>query len=458
MDVSRRGFLGGATASAMAMATGCATTGPAPIAKVRFASIGAWRMGQWTCDGLIKAGAQLVALCDIDDEMLEKAKQKWPGLPCYHDYRVMLDEMGDAFDAVQIATPDSTHAYIAIDCMNAGKHVYVQKPLARTFEECEMMREAQRRTGVVVQMGNQGHPGCVRYDALNGANVWGEVKEIESWSDRPVWPQGMTEYAKPEPLPKSISPESWDIWCGPAPDHGFSKAYHNFNWRGWWDYGCGAIGDMAVHNADPAFWVFQLGLPVKVVGDTCGAGPVTVAFPKKSVIKMTFKNGIVFTWYDGGNKPAVRPNMKPGLQLGGNGIIIHGSKATTLGGSHASKPSVIAAGDHPWDKESEKVAAAAQEIINGADEEMYNHYREFVQACKDANPQSCGSQLNYAAPLTEAFLIGCIGLRFPGKELHFDPETKRFTNCEEANRFLKAPNRGAWQFADIREGRSWWSI
>lgn len=447
--MSRRWFLGGLGAAAV---SGCATSGRGTgCEEVRFAAIGVGGVGWGVTSSLIKAGARLVAICDIDKGAIAAMSRKHPGVPCFTDYRRMLKEVGDTFNTVHVSTPDHTHAYIAIDCMNEGKNVYVQKPLARTVEECEAIRAVAARTGVVCQMGNQGHPGVARYDALKAADKWGEVQEIESWSDRPIWPQGMTEYPRPQPFTSSVDAQSWDCWVGPSRDHGFNRAYHNFNWRGWWDYGCGAMGDMAVHNADPAFHTFGLGLPVRVVGDTCGAGPVTIAYPKKSVVKMTFANGMRFTWYDGGLKPEVRPNMIPGLKLGGNGLIIHGSKATTYGGSHADKPRVIAAGDHAWNGESVRVRDAVEAEMEGV--RPWDHVEEFLEACKKGNPELCGSCPNYAAPLTEALLIGCISLRFPGRVLEFSPERMQFTNCAEANAFLKAPSRGAWDFAAVQRER-----
>ena len=452
-------------------------TGEVTGRRLKLAAIGCGGMGGSATGSLVAAGCDLVAICDVDPKAFDKWEEKYPGIPKFTDYRDMLRTMGDKFEAVQVGTPDHTHAYISIDCMNAGKHVYVQKPLARTVEECEMMLAAQIRNGVVVQMGNQGHPGVWRYKALRDANAWGEIREIYSWSDRPVWPQGMTGYPKPQPLPAGYDPKAWDCWCGPSEDHGYSSAYHKFRWRGWWAYGCGAIGDMAVHNADPAFWALELGLPVKVKADTFGAAPVTVAYPKKSRIEMTFApnkwlpKGIKLVWTDGGIKPdpekieglaefakaygpiqekykeekakkhkepytapAVIPPFVPT-----NGLIIVGTKATTIGESHASRPTCIA-GDK----------AAVEAVAKGADERSsYNHYREFVEAVQAKDPARCGSKLSYAAPLTEALLIGCIALRYPGEELVFDAKTMKFTNKPEANAFLKAPKRGDWDFSKL---------
>ncbi len=449
--------------------------------KLKLAAIGCGGMGGAATKDLIRAGCELVAICDIDPTPFDRWEKEYPGIPKFTDYREMLKVMGDTFEAVQVGTPDHTHAYISIDCMLAGKHVYVQKPLARTVEECELMLRTQLKTGVVCQMGNQGHPGVWRYKALRDANLWGDVKEIYSWSDRPIWPQGMKAFPKPDALPKGYAPNAWDCWCGPGEDHGFSKAYHRFAWRGWWAYGCGAIGDMAVHNADPAFWAFELGLPIKVKADTYGEGPVTIAYPKKSRIEMTFapgkyiKHEVKLTWLDGNllpdmnaiaglrdfaqlyaenreaekarkakkeNKPYTKPAVIAPVVLD-NGVIIIGDKATTIGNSHASRPTCIA-GDK---------ATFAKAIPAGDKAANYNHYREFIEACQAGDPARCGSKLAYAAPLTEALLIGCIALRYPGEELAFDPKTMTFTNKPEANAWLKAPKRGDWDFAKMMAGR-----
>ncbi|MBO7721341.1 MAG: Gfo/Idh/MocA family oxidoreductase [Kiritimatiellae bacterium] len=448
--------------------------------RLKIAAVGSGGMGGAATESLINAGCELVAVCDINPTAFDRWEKKYPGIPKYTDYRVMLREMGDKFEAVQVGTPDHTHAYISVDCMLAGKHVYVQKPLARTVEECEIMLETQRKTGVVVQMGNQGHPGVWRYKAMRDAAVWGEIKEIYSWSDRPIWPQGMKEYPAPQPLPAGFATNAWDCWCGPSENRGFSSAYHSFRWRGWWAYGCGAIGDMAVHNADPAFWALELGLPVKVLGDTCGGGAVTIAYPLKSRIEMTFApnrwipQGVKLVWLDGHLKPDfkdvpgleafakqcgadrerkraedAKKNNRPYSQpaeaspyVPDNGLIIVGSRATTFSGSHAARPVCLAG-----DRSAVDAAVKAGDKASG-----YNHYREFVEACLAKDPSRCGSRLSYAAPLTEALLIGCISLRYPGEELAFDPKALKFTGKEAANEFLKAPRRGEWDFEKMRRG------
>jgi len=457
MSVSRRSFLVSAASTAGAFfiparsVFGQAVTGLAST-QFRFAIVGVGGMGWATREMIASAGGVCTAAADVDPTPLKDLQGVLPGIPVFRDYREMLAKHAKDFDAVAIATPDHTHAKIALDCLAAGKHVYIQKPLAHTVEECELLLAAQKRTGLCVQMGNQGHPGVKRYEALRDGNAWGEITAVESWSDRPgaYWVQGMKEFPVAEPLPANWSKNDWDVWCGPSPDRGYSPAYHPARWRGWWDYGCGPIGDMAVHNADPAFWSLGLGLPVSVKGDTCGFGPVTCAFPFKSVIEMTFApqprfpKGLTFTWRDGGLRPERPQGAHPALNIPDNGLIVKGTELTTLGASHASPPLVVAAAGHDWNADTKTAQRDWGRKLRGI--ALYDHQKEWIDACKAGKPEACGSALSYAAPLTEALLIGCIALRFPGRALAFDPVAKRFTDCEEANAFLRAPERGVWKF------------
>ena len=432
--------------------------------QFRFAGIGVGGMGTATCNDLIANGGTIVALCDVDPQKLAAYAQEHPGIPTFTDYRVLFDKCSDTFDGVAISTPDHTHAIIALEAMRRGKAVYVQKPLARTFEECQLLMEEQARTGVVVQMGNQGHPGVARYGELAKENAWGEILELEGWSDRPVWPQGITAYPPAEPIPAGLD---WDLWTGPSPLHAYSSQIHPFHWRGYWDYGCGAIGDMAVHNVDPAFWSFGLGLPTSVCATAIADNrPVTIAYPRWSTIRMTFAptpacpKGVALTWYDGYDNgqqhlPAVPQGANPKYALPDNGLIVHGSKMTTCGASHASTPLVIAASGHAWNKETHDLQKVWSKRLRAIT--IGNHYLEFVTAAKAHDPDQCGSRLSYAAPLTQALLISCIALRYPGEELKFDPVRHVFTNKPEANVFLKATERGSFTFgAYRRDTRPWW--
>ncbi len=453
MRTSRRDFLKSAAAGGLFFIPATRLFGQAlpPLSKqLRFAGIGVGGMGTPTCNDIIKAGGTITALCDVDPTMLGGYAKNHPGIPCYTDWRKLFAEKSSEFDAVAISTPDHTHAQIALEAMMRGKHVYVQKPLARTFEECQLLFDMQRKTGLVTQMGNQGHPGVFRYEELLKEKFWGDIVKLEAWSDRPVWPQGMAAYPKASSAPEGLD---WDVWCGPSPDHGFSPAYHAFRWRGWWDYGCGAIGDMAVHNADPAFWAFKLGLPVEVKAK-CPT-PTTIAFPKWSEIELKFAptpvlpNGVTLTWYDGGHKPAIPAGCNPNFTLGDNGLLVHGKDVVTLGGSHASSPTVCAHGGHPFNDDTRAAARKAREIVRRA--RLPQHYKEFVEAARDGRADAPHSRLSYAAPFTQALLIGCIALRFPGESLKFSPERRQFTNKPEANEFLRLRERESYSFAKYRE-------
>ena len=426
-----------------------------PVSKqVRFAIIGAGGIGYGTRRTLSREGGTCVALCDTNEVALAKQSKDCPGIPTFVDYREMLDKMGKEFDAVAVATPDHTHAWLTIECLLRGKHVYCQKPLARSVEECELMREMQRKSGLVVQMGNQGHPGAKRYEKLLQENAWGRITEIHGWSTTRRLPTlGATAYPKPIPWDASFPcAENWDLWCGPAPDHGYSRDFAPTMWRNWWDYGSGLLGDMGVHTLDPLFCVFEIGLPVSVTAEL--ASPVTICYQKQSRIVMKFApskhfpDGISLTWHEGGLKPAMVSGAHPKLEYEQDNLLLCGEKLTTLSGSHAAPPVVIAETGHEWNDASKalqtKYAKLARYEFPGG-----LHYREFIDAARDGDPEKCGSKLSYSAPLTEVMQVANIALRFPGRELAFDWDKLRFSNCPEANTFLRAPSRGCWDFKKL---------
>ncbi len=461
---SRRGFLALSAGLFLPrrMLFGQTVQGALPSKQLRVALIGCGWMGGSAARDLMRVGVTIVALCDVDDEAIARTIKELklsPSIPSFKDWRELLAKNGREFDAVSIATQDHMHAIIAADCMLHGKHCYIQKPLARTVGECEKLMELQRKTGVVCQMGNQGHPGVFRYEALLAKrNPWGEITRIESWSDRPGtgkkpwWDQGMKKFPAAKPAPKQFGEKGWDLFCGVSPNRGFNWQYR-WAWRGWWDFGCGAIGDMAVHNADPAFWTFKLGLPVSVKADTLGTGPCGIAHPKQSIIEMEFApqklfpKGVTFTWRDGGLLPERVKGMDSRLQYPDNGLLVCGSEATTLGGSHAATPSVIALNGHEWGEESKALQRECLKIVKKVG--WVNHYEQWVKASIAGTPEVCGSKLSVSAPFTEALLVGCVGLQFPGEKLLFDPKKLQFTNKPEANKFLALPGRGEYDFAKI---------
>jgi hypothetical protein len=442
---SRRTFLAGSAAATAVSISASRVYGQASDKEFRIAQIGSGGKGESDLNSIVAGGAKPVALCDVSPSKARKAYEKYPDVPKFTDYRKMLETMDKEIDGVVISTPDHTHAVAALDAMRRGKHVYVQKPLARTFEECQLMLAASRKYKVVTQMGNQGHAGSglILWKKMMDANAFGDIKEVHSWSNRPIWPQGMTEPPAAEPTPEDMD---WDSWIGPAEMRPFSSAYAPFKWRGWWDFGCGAMGDMACHNMDPAFWVLQWGLPTSVKAQA--SAPAGIAYPEWSVIEYTFPaspvcpEGIKMTWYDGKKLPAKPQGCHAQIDLGGNGCMIIGSKMTAMGGSHASAPRPIALGGKefgPEVKESEKFWRDELKNTQGCD-----HYKQWVEACKANDPKMCGSTFEYAVPMTQAILLGCLALRFPGQELKWDAKKSCFTNHDEANKWLSAQPRAGF--------------
>ena len=457
MTATRRGFLQATSAAGVFWIPATRLFGQAlpPVSKqVRFAIIGAGGIGYGTRRLLSAGGGTCVALCDTDEVALAKQLKDCPGVPTFVDYREMLDKIGNEFDAVAVATPDHTHAWITIECLLRGKHVYCQKPLAHSVEECELMTEVQKKTGLVVQMGNQGHPGSKRYAKLLQMNAWGPITEIHAWtSTRRVATLGEKTYPKPIPWNASYPcAKNWDLWCGPAPDHGYSRAFAPTMWRDWWDYSSGQLGDMGVHTLDPLFDVFEIGMPVSVKAEV--TPPVTIAYQKQSRIVMKFApgkrfpNGISLTWHEGGLKPAMVKGAHPKLQYAQDGLLMCGEKMMTLAGSHSSPPIVIAETGHDWNDSSKalqtKYTKLARYTYPGS-----LHYREFIDAARAGDPEKCESKPSYSAPLTEAMQVANIALRFPGRELAFDWKKLRFSNCPEANAFLRAPSRDDWNFKKL---------
>ena len=424
---------------------------PAGAGNFRFAQIGCGGRGAIDLQGTIRAGGRLVGLCDVDSVRAKETFAEFPNISKFTDYRRMLDKLDKQIDGVVVATPDHVHAAAALAAIKRGKHVYVEKPLARTFEECQILREAARKHGVVTQMGNQGHSGAglKLWQMMKDAAAFGEIQHIHVWTHRPKWPQGMTQLPAPEIAPGTLD---WQSWLGPQVSRPFASAYLPFDWRGWWDFGCGALGDMACHNMDPAFWIFKLGLPTTIKAQA--SSPAGIAYPEWSVIDYTFAptaacpRPIQLTWYDGKtspHSPPLPPGCHPQLTPGGEGCLIVGSKMSAKGNSHAGAPMLIALGGEPYGKpvkDAELRWTAELKKLTGD-----NHFGQWIEAALAGKPAAPGSNFEYSAPMTQAVLLGCFALRFPGKELRWDSNTGQFSNCPEANQWLKFQPRAGYSLA-----------
>ena len=430
--------------------------------QVRMAVVGAGGMGRPTRECLQRGGATTVALCDVDAVHLEEERARMKAnVPIFRDYRKMFDTMEKEFDAVCISTPDHTHGLVAIEAMRRGKHVYVQKPLAPTFEECAVITAFARKKGVVFQLGNQGHPGCKRYIPLRDAKLWGDILKIDSWTGKTTTRRMLkqmlgrrrpTAYPKPIPFDKHQDAASWELWCGPAPDHGYSKLFAPFLWRTWCDYGAGPVCDMGIHNMDPAFTVLELGMPYSICCQCAEASDF--AFADGTKITMKFKpnrwlpNGVEMTWWDGEIYPDKPLWADPGQKFAGatketgNGLMIQGSAFTTLGDSHAAPPRIIAETGKAWGASGKAAKEEWSAKVNAI--AVPDHFKQFVDAARAADPKMCDANAEYAEPISQSLNLCALSTHFQNEELLFDAATKRITNNAKADAMLKMTCRPAW--------------
>jgi predicted dehydrogenase len=438
--LSRREFLGGALAAATVTIVPSFVLGGEhgipPSERLRIAKVACGGMGAGDLDRVASLGCDIVGLCDVDDNRIAKAVGKFPKAKAYRDYRRMLDEMDKSIDAVVVSTPDHTHAVASMAAMRMGKHVYCQKPLTRTVREARVLKEAAAKYGVVTQMGNQGHGGeGLRVSAeYIRAGAIGTVREVHVWTDRAGrwWPQGMSRPAGGKTPPENLG---WDVWLGPAPERPYADGYHPFRWRGWCDFGTGALGDMGCHNIDPAFYALELG-PPESVRATCSEFN-RESFPSWSIVEWAFpakgeRPAVKVFWYDGGKKPPRPEELEEGRELRGNGILFVGDKGKMLGGSHAGACRII---PESRMKEFPRPAKTLARSIG--------HYKEWVEAAKgqDITP---GSNFDYSGPLTEAVLLGNVAAYFPGETLKWDAGNLRIPNRPEADQYLHYEYRKGW--------------
>lgn len=465
LSLTRRQFL--KTASLAAGATYVAfpslLRGQNLNSRLNIAVIGAAGKGASDTDAC--ADENIVALCDVDKNNCAGQLKKYPNAKFYQDYRKMLDEMGKSIDAVIVATPDHFHAVAASAAIQSGKHVYVQKPLTQTIAEARELRDLASRHKIVSQMGNQGsaEDGLRRAVEVIQAGLIGEVREVHVWSNRPIWPQGMGRPAGEDPVPADMD---WNLWIGPAAMRPFKAGvYHPFNWRGWLDFGTGALGDMACHTVNLPFRALKLGYPEVIEAESSGMNGET--YPLGSRIRFEFPGGsspIVLRWYDGGKPSERNPNRhdgsnKPGKEVTddvaalrgevpGSGCVLIGSKGKIFSPDDYGTQFFVKLNDEPKFVFYEKHAAVEPipQVIprnpfsGDADK---RHHLEWIAAIKESKPELCYSRFDIAAYLTEIMLLGCVALRV-GKKLEWDGPGMRAKNTPEAERFVRRNNRTGW--------------
>jgi len=462
-ELTRRHFLRGTAFSTAAfMVVPGAVLGlrgaASPNGKLNLAGIGIG--GQGASDLSNMESENIVALCDVDKNHAGHTFKKYPQAQQFTDYRQMLDQLKD-LDGVVIATPDHHHAFAAMEAIKRGKHVYCEKPLTHSVWEARQLATAAREAKVATQMGNQGQASAEtrRLCELVWADAIGPVHEAHIWTDRPsqglfneYWPQGVARPKDTPPVPATLD---WDLWLGPAPLRPYHPAYLPFIWRGWWDFGTGALGDIGCHAMDPVFRALKLGAPLSVQGastrvnqETFPLGSiVTYQFPARSAAPQANNCHVAglsgaaaggvemppckLVWYDGGLRPPRPETLPDGKQMGDNGRLLVGEKGFILGND--VYPQARAAETAGIPKTIPRVA---------------NHYQEWIAACKGG--KKAGSNFDFAGPLAESVLLGNVALRVQLREdltlskLLWDSAALKFTNLEDANKFVRNEYRAGW--------------
>jgi predicted dehydrogenase len=434
----------------------------APSDKLNIAGIGAGGKGESDLAEFAKSPyVNIVALCDVDDRQAKKSRESFPKATYYKDFREMLAKEKNNIDAVSVSTPDNTHAVAAVMAMQMGKHVYVQKPLTHDIFEARTLTEAAQKHKVVTQMGNQGasSDGVRQMQEWYQAGTIGKAHTIYVWTNRPVWPQGFGKPKKSAPVPEGMD---WNLWLGPAQWEEYRDGFAPFNWRGYWSFGTGALGDMGCHLIDPAFKTVGLGYPSEVecsvaaiYEEMWNAAYYPESCPAASTVTLKFpgdkkKQDVLLHWMDGGIRPDRPPELLPGEIMGdedgSGGVIIEGDKGKIICGTYGSNPKLL-----PTSRmENLQLPQKIQRVPEG-------HYLQWVNACiAGYGNNKLSSSFDYAGPLTEAILMGNLALRswniksadgksYPGrKKLLWDAVNMKVTNFDEANQFVRREYRKEW--------------
>ncbi|MDX2413906.1 MAG: Gfo/Idh/MocA family oxidoreductase [Bacteroidales bacterium] len=416
-----------------------------PSDKINIAYVGAAGKGANNINQQKNLGVNVVALCDVDwgDRVGAKFKE-FPNANRYKDFRVMLDKEKD-IDAVVVSTPDHTHGIATMAALDLGKHIYCEKPLAHSLNEVRMVTEKAREQGVMTQMGNQGHSyDTIRevYEIIN-AGIIGDVTEIIAWCDRPAgggnvsFPHGIERPDGDFKVPKTFD---WDLWLGPAENRPYHPAYAPQKWRGFIDFGCGALGDFGCHTLDPAFWALDLGSPDIIIASTTNLLPEVDydTFPTSSVVEYRFpsrgkKPPVKLTWYDGGILP-VQDDRFANIRFGTNGALLIGNKGMIMHGSHG------AGGFKVLDKKGLEVeyTAPPQTI-----DRVEGHHIDWINAIRTG--KAACSDFNYGGPLTETVLLGVVASMYRNQKVIWDAKNMKIANIEEANALLFPEFRKGWE-------------
>jgi predicted dehydrogenase len=433
----------------------------APSDRLNVAALGSGGKAEVNLINTYNGGTEnIVALCDVDDRMSKRSRTKWPKANYYKDYRKLLEMEDQHIDAVVISTPDHMHGVMAMAAMRQGKHIYVEKPLTHDIYEARILTQAARKYQVVTQMGNQGSSG----DDSRLIQTWiqegiiGDVHTVQVWTNRPVWPQGIPTPKGDFKIPTELD---WKLWLGTAPKRSFNPIYLPANWRGWVDFGTGALGDMGCHFIDVPYTALKLGYPESV---ECSVGSVYSGFfeeafyndsyPPSSKIHLQFpaRDGlppVELIWYDGGIKPRRPEELLPDEAMAewDGGMIFEGTQGKLMAGLFGRKPTLL-----PTSKMAMMSLPTSKiPFVEGGPE---GHQQQWVKACKEGYGAYTSSPFDLAGPLTETVIMGNLAVRsynyrekeksrdFPGrKKLLWDGQNMKITNFEPANQFVKREYR-----------------
>lgn len=448
--------------SAASMAAAGCTTAPvrtttlaksgfkSPNEKLNIACIGVGGKGYSDVDGC--NSENIIALCDVDWNSGAGAFRRYENAKKYKDFRLMLEECPE-IDAVTISTPDHMHAIAAMHCMEMGKHVYVQKPLTHTVFEARTLRETAQKYGLATQMGNQGAATEMHRETaeLIWSGLIGQVLEVHSWTDRPIgwWPQGISDALPEQPIPDHLA---WDLWLGPAPVRPYNAGYCPFKWRGWWDYGCGALGDIACHNLSPVVKALNLEFPTSVECLHLKEAN-TQTYPTESIIRYEFPQRpgfgpVTLYWYDGKLKPKLPASVKNQDQLlsDGSGTLFIGENGILIMKGEKGENWLIVDGERVPDyKKPIPMLPRLPVVLNSNNKPDADrmHKIDWIRACKTGSVTS--SNFDHAGPLTEWVVMGNVSLRYPNQKLLWDGPAMRFLNNKEANQYVTKEYRKGWE-------------
>lgn len=407
----------------------------APSDKLNIAAVGAGGKGSGDINDC--ATENIVALCDVDAVRAKNTFDKYPKAKRYEDWRKMFDEMGKSIDAVTVSTPDHNHAIVAAHAMTLGKHAFVQKPLTLTVSESRLLTQLAAKYKVATQMGNQGASG----EGVRQICSWlwddqlGEIREVHAWTNRPVWPQGLRRPTETVPVPDTLN---WDLFLGVAPFRPYNPCYTPFSWRGWWDFGTGALGDMACHILDPVFRALRLKYPTSIIGSSTEVNTETAPhaevvhfiYPERGSHNKLKLPEVKVTWYDGGLMPERPAELPEGKAMGDSdgGVLFVGSKDKLICGCYGRAPYLLS-GRTPTSPEVMRVAT--------------QHHQDWIRACKEspANRVPSHSDFAYAGPFNEMVVMGVLAVRLQklNRWLKWDGENMRFTNISDTDT-LVIPN------------------